>query len=709
VNDDSSEILALKEQILNLQWVNKRLVRDVERLANINRRNMISAEATANLNRIVLSDKSRLEQYMNLLLSNSPDIVLLFDQDGRIVYASEFYLKLSNTLVISLIRGKTCREMLTPFVERGFLREVDRAFKKVLNNKKYVEIEHKIDFVRSGRLRNYKIQISPMFGDENVVEGAMAIFQDNTDIIKALEEARQARQTAEQANQAKSSFLSRMSHEVRTPLTAIIGMSNVAQKSADIDSIQYALTKMNEASTHLLGIINDILDISKIEANKMELFESEFSFEKMLKSVVDMSSLKREEKNLDLKVLFDPAIPARLIGDEQRLAQVITNLLTNAIKFSHENGHITLRVFCDGVEEKLQNIRVEVEDEGIGISDEQMTRLFSSFEQADGSISRKYGGTGLGLAISKRIVEMMGGSIWVKSELGKGSTFGFSVPAKRSQSRTTNLLRDEASWSNLRILVVDDAPEILEYFRKVLGRFEIVCDTAISGQEALEKINDNGYYDIYFVDWKMPGIDGIALSQKINEIDSGPSVVIMISQTDWDLISGDAKKAGVDRFLPKPLFPSDIIDSINQCLGMQDMPITAPFVPPPGFLQGYRILLVEDVAINREIVISLLEHTAVQIDSAENGLQALEVFTAHPDDYDLILMDIQMPEMDGYEAARHIRALDLPKAKEIPIIAMTANVMREDIEKSLAAGMNAHVSKPINEIELQKELRKYLL
>jgi len=474
-------------------------------------------------------------------------------------------------------------------------------------------------------------------------------------------------------------------------------------------------SKIEGASHHLLGVINDILDMSKIEANKFELAPIEFDLEKMLQRVVNVVNFRIDEKHQKLSIHIDRAIPRMLIGDDQRIAQVITNLMGNAIKFTPENGSITLDAQLAGIGNEICTLQISVSDTGIGIKPEQKERIFDSFEQAESSTTRKYGGTGLGLAISKKIVEMMGGTIWVESDPGKGSTFSFTAQLERGTNGTHALLSDDINLDNLRILTVDDDPDILTYFLEIAQSFGIMCDVSISGEKALELINQKKGYHIYFIDWKMPGIDGIQLVREIKGINTAGQhvaenpVVIMISAAEWGVIADEARAAGVDKFLSKPLFPSTIAEVINECLGVdkkqaeksQDADIA-------GIFEGRHILLVEDVDINREIVLTLLEPTKLEIDCAENGVEAVRMFINAPNKYELIFMDIQMPEMDGYEATRHIRSLDNPKAKTVPIIAMTANVFKEDIEKCLAAGMNGHIGKPMDFEEVIKILRSYL-
>ena len=545
--------------------------------------------------------------------------------------------------------------------------------------------------------------------------GIGTIAMDITEKRRLESELIVAKEQAEQSNIATSEFLSRMSHEMRTPLNAIIGMTSIAKSAPDIEKKEYCLDKIDDASVHLLGVINDILDMSKIEAQKFELSYTEFNFEKMLLRVINVVNFRVDEKNQNLIVHLDPNVPLSVICDDQRLAQVVANLLSNAVKFTPERGTITVSVSKLDETNGVCTLQVEVADNGIGISQEQVGRLFRSFEQADGGIARKFGGTGLGLAISKSIVEMMGGSIWVESEEGKGSKFIFTIKAQKGSADKQPLLSPEVNWKNMRVLVVDDAPDVREYFLNFAKSIGLECEVAADGVAACEIIeqSQDRPFNIVFADWKMPGMDGIELTRRIKDNFGAKVVVIMISATQWSDISDEAQAAGVDRFLPKPLFSSLIVDCVNQCLGLERADNSEDDDPrevlqEDDIFVGRQVLLAEDIEINREIVISLLQHTGVNIDSAENGREAVEMFKAHPDRYDMIFMDIHMPEVDGYEATRTIRALEIPRAKTIPIVAMTANVFREDIERCLASGMDDHVGKPVDMVEIMATMRRFL-
>jgi len=528
-------------------------------------------------------------------------------------------------------------------------------------------------------------------------------------IMRALYEKRlkEALRSAMVASEAKSEFLSNMSHEMRTPLNAIIGMTVIGKKADSTERKDYALGKIGDASAHLLGVINDVLDMSKIEAKRFELSPVEFNFEYMIQKITALINFRVAERQQVFTVNVDKKLPRFIIGDDQRLSQVIMNLLSNAVKFTPEKGSISLDVYLESDTDGVCVIRTEVADTGIGISPEQKSKLFRAFGQAESGISREYGGTGLGLAISKQIVELMDGKIWVESELGKGAKFIFTVKVTHGVSNIRSLFLPGVSWETVRILAVDDDTDTRGFFADLFSFAGVACDTAADAAEALALIKERGEYDIYFIDWRMPGMNGIELTEKIKSVkDAKPHIVVMISAVDWSEIRNEATRAGVDRYLLKPLLSSAIIDCVNECLGSGGGSDKAGD-KAVGF-SGKKMLLAEDIEINREIVLSLLEDTGLEIDCAENGAEALETVKNSPGKYDMVFMDVQMPKMDGLEATRRIRALDGDYFRKLPIIAMTANVFKDDIEKCLDAGMDGHIGKPLDIDAVNEYLRKYL-
>ncbi len=621
---------------------------------------------------------------------------------------------INNQGVITLFKGRYLKEIgVKPEFMEG--KNMDVVRRKglqwdIMANVKKTFAEGPQDWVAELDGRMFHSQTTPVFDENGNVTDVVGSTDDISDSIRLQTELEKAAEAAQAASRAKSNFLSNMSHEMRTPMNAIIGMTSIGKSAGSNERKDYAFEKIEEASHHLLGVINDILDLSKIEANKFELSEVVFDFEKMLQKVVNVINFRVDEKEQRFTVHMDMNIPRLLVGDDQHLAQVITNLLSNAVKFTPHGGDIRLNTHLLGITQDECEMSIVVSDAGIGISEEQQNRLFTSFEQAESSTSRKYGGTGLGLAICRRILEFMGGTIQVESQLGQGATFTCTLKMKIApKSAQAKEGLPGVTLENVRVLVVDDEAHTLEYFATIAKQLKVRCDTALSGKEAIGMIQQNGPYDIYFIDWRMPDMDGMELSQKIKEQWNHEAVVTMVSATAWTEIEADAIQAGVDRYLPKPLFPSAIESCIKDCIGAS--PDTKTEVQPKEAkdFRGFTVLLVEDVEINREIVIALLEPTGLTIDCAENGLEAVQMFQEDPERYDIILMDMQMPEMDGLEATRQIRAQDNPKAATIPIVAMTANVFSEDIERCLAVGMNDHLGKPLDIEDVMVKLRKYLL
>ncbi|MDR1126047.1 MAG: response regulator [Deltaproteobacteria bacterium] len=704
-----SRPLSPEDELAALRKDYRKLERQLASLQRAVEMDRITQISKVRLSETIAAEKLRQEKYMNLLLENCPDIIILLDQAGNFAYCTETFLQRSGIANIGLVAGRHCREVFRETASQAWLDKTGDLFRQAVAEKRAVAFEDSLDLGRRNMPRHYSIQFTPMVDDHGATEGAMLLLHDLTEVAQAKEEA-------VRASTAKSDFLANMSHEMRTPMNAIIGMTTIARGTDDPAKKDYCLEKVDEASKHLLGVINDILDMSKIEANKFELSPSEFKFERLLMRVTNVVTFRIDEKQQDLIVKLDESIPGSIVADEQRLIQVITNLLSNAVKFTPEGGTITLSAAkldegCDGE----CTLEIKVSDNGIGIAPEQRQKLFRSFVQADGGIARRFGGTGLGLAIAKRIVEMMGGEIAVESELGRGSTFTFTVKVRRNSNENYRLLPGDVTWKNLRVLLVDDSEDIREYFLAISQSLGLNCTVAADGFAACDLIeaNRDNPFHVAFVDWKMPGMDGVALARKITGAVGCKTVVIMISANEWSAIEKEARRAGASKFLPKPLFPSRIADCINEILGQSLGSSDAAPAPDlmhsdEGIFAGKRILLAEDIEINREIAMSLLEHTGVAIDCAENGLIAYNLLKDHPETYDLVLMDIHMPEQDGYETTRRIRGLEASRARRIPIVAMTANVFREDVEKCLAAGMDDHLGKPLDALEVLAKLKRYL-
>ena len=522
----------------------------------------------------------------------------------------------------------------------------------------------------------------------------------NEQLAEALDEARQA-------NMAKTAFLSSMSHEIRTPMNAIIGLDNIALSDPDISQrTREQLEKIGGSARHLLGLINDILDMSRIESGRIVLKKEEFSFGGFLDQINTMINGQCQDKKLHYDCVIKGSVDHYYIGDDMKLKQVLINILGNSVKFTNPPGNVSLMVEQTASFEDKRTLRFTVADTGIGMDKEYIPRLFEAFSQEDETSTNKYGGSGLGMAITKNIVEMMNGTIDVESEKDRGTTFTVTVTL-RASGRTDNVESSKLRPQDMRVLIIDDDPLACEHARVVLNELGITAYTCLSGEDGLELIELHHArredFNMILVDWKMPGLDGIEVTRAIRKIMGQESAVVILTAYSWDDIEEEAKQAGVDSFMAKPLFAGNVMAEFEKAAISRQ--VTAEGETETADLAGRRILLAEDIQINADIMKMVLEMKGMTADHAKDGQMAVDMFKSGEEGYyDAVLMDVRMPVLDGLGAAEAIRALDRADARTVPIIAMTANAFDEDVQRSLQAGMNAHLTKPVDPEGLYKTL-----
>ena len=518
---------------------------------------------------------------------------------------------------------------------------------------------------------------------------------------------------AEESSRAKTSFLSNMSHEIRTPMNAIIGLDNIALKEPDLPPrTREHLEKIGSSARHLLGLINDILDMSRIESGRMTLKEEEFPFREFLDQINVIINGQCQDKGVHYECHIVGLVDDYYIGDALKLKQVLINILGNAVKFTPQDGSVTFTIEQTAAFEEHRTMRFIIQDTGIGMSKDYIPKIFESFSQESSEASNRYGSTGLGMAITKNLVEMMNGNIHVDSEKGVGSVFTVTITLK-SSVRSASAEHPGRLPENLRVLVVDDDEVALEHARLVLRDVGVNAETSSNAKDALllvrESLESGRPYRFLLSDLKMPDMDGVALTRAVREFDGGKTGVIILTGYNWDDILEEAESSGVDAIMSKPLFTDSILRDFHTILekDAEAPPTESEAKAPEISLEGLHVLIAEDMDLNAEILTDLLDMEGISAERAENGEIALEMFSASAEGfYDAILMDVRMPVMDGLSATGRIRALARSDAKTIPIIAMTANAFDEDVQRSLQAGMNAHLSKPVEPERLYETLRR---
>ena len=516
---------------------------------------------------------------------------------------------------------------------------------------------------------------------------------------------------AQKANDAKRDFLSRMSHEIRTPMNAIIGMSAVAFNYLD-DKKRTAdcLSKITFSSKHLLMLLNDVLDMSKIENGKLNIRQELFDLKNLVTSLADINYGLATAKGLAFEIVISGFKDELLLGDSMRVNQILLNLLSNAIKFTPKGGSVRLEIrMLRSASDKIW-LRFIVKDSGIGMKKEFLEHLYEPFEQADNGIARKYGGTGLGMAITKNLVAIMDGTIEVESQEGAGTTFMVDLPFGVSKVDK----KTAAEMEEMRVLVVDDDNDTCEHAAVLLKGMGVNVDWALNGFEAIEKVrsaceDDGRCYDVCFIDWCMPELDGIETARRMRRYVGPDVLIIIISAYDWSGIEEQAKAAGVNAFIAKPFFASNLYNTLLTVSRKPELGFSAVGNKETYDFGGKKVLLLEDNELNMEIASELLKFVNLQVEHAENGKVAVDIFrNSKEKEYALIFMDIQMPLMNGYDAARCIRSSEHPAAGTIPIIAMTANAFNDDVQAAFDAGMNGHLAKPIDVEVLYKTIARYI-
>ena len=640
-------------------------------------------------------------------------------------YRSVYYVDLDNGLAVCYRNGDknfkykegekfSFYENFTDYAEKYVADEYKDSFLDFIKKEKIREALEKEAvialryLVKRGDKERYEMlrMASVRTADERVDNIIHAVGVGFTDIDVEMRETLAKNQalsdaldTAEEASKAKTAFLSNMSHEIRTPMNAIIGLDALALNDPEIsESTKEYLEKIGSSAQHLLVLINDILDMSRIESGRMTLKNEEFAFSKLIEYINVMFSGQCKEKNLDYECRVNGKLNDYYIGDCTKLRQVLINILGNAVKFTPEGGKVLFVVERAGGFDGKSTLRFIVKDTGIGMSEDYLPKLFDTFSQENAGTSNKYGSSGLGMAITKSIVDMMNGNIDVESKKDIGTTFTVSVTLMDSDKKYSDETPEhEISFGELKVLVVDDDPIACDQAKLVLGQSGIKAETVQSGREAVEMVKlchvRREPYNLIIVDWQMPDMDGVETARQIRSVIGNEAAIIILTAYNWDDVFEEAIEAGVDSFIAKPIFSGNLLDELKTIWKKKNY---ATLNTKKANLSNKHVILAEDMEINAQIMVEVLKMRDIKTDVAKDGEEAVELFESNPEGYyDAILMDMRMPNMDGLTATTVIRAMDREDAKNIPIIALTANAFDEDAQRSLQAGLNAHLSKPV--------------
>ncbi len=637
------------------------------------------------------------------VIEQSQVSIMLTNKQGVIEYVNPFCVNETGYTYAEFV-GANPSIVKSGFQDETFYQEL---WKTILSGKTWHgEFSNK---KKNGELFWESAIIAPIFDENQTIKYFASIKEDVTEKVRVQKELEIAQKEANLANQAKSDFLAKMSHEIRTPMNAVLGMLYLLEKTQLNSTQENYIKKANGAANSLLGVINDILDFSKIEANKLEIKNAQFNIHMLVNEIMSVMSVEAEQNELELLTYYDKDFPISVMSDSLRLSQILNNLLSNSIKFT-KHGEILVSTKLVKQVDNEATLMFCIKDSGIGITKENQSKLFQEFSQVDDSATRNFQGTGLGLAICKKLTQLLGGDIWIEdSQIGVGTTICFTIKVKTMSIPLVTEFNFPKTMTHLNVLVVDDNLLASKVLKEMLESFEYSVDVVHSGVEAVKKVQEVEY-DLVFLDYKMPELNGIETYLEYKDIlhEKTPRT-LMVTAYSQELVEKDIEEFGLLGYLTKPISPSTLYDTIMEALSV------AASLPSSGkkndeviesSLEGVTVLLVEDNLLNQDVAVSMLEAHGLNVVVANDGLEAIEKIKTKA--FTLVLMDIQMPQLDGLEATKRIRNMEDDYFKQIPIIALSANALVGDREKSLLVGMNEHITKPINPQELFETLQEFI-